>query len=221
MYFCYLFLISSASIRSLLFLAFIVPIFAWNVPLISPIYLKKSLIFPILLFFSIFLHCSFKKASFSLLAILWNSAFSWIYLSLSHLLFASLLSSAICKAFSDNHFVFLHFFSFGMVFVSDSCTVLWTSVHNSSGTLFTRSNPLNLFITSSVWSQGIWFRSYLTDLVAQLVKNLPATQEIWVQSLGWEDALEKAKAPVFWPGEFHGVTKSWTQLSNFHFHWPA
>ena len=28
----------------------------------------------------------------------------------------------------------------------------------------------------------------------QLVKNLPAMQEIWVQSLGWEDSLEKGKA---------------------------
>ena len=32
------------------------------------------------------------------------------------------------------------------------------------------------------------------SLVAQLVKNLPAIQETWVQSLGWEDPLEKAKA---------------------------
>ena len=31
-------------------------------------------------------------------------------------------------------------------------------------------------------------------LVAQLVKNLPAMQETWVQSLGWEDPLEKEKA---------------------------
>ena len=31
-------------------------------------------------------------------------------------------------------------------------------------------------------------------LVAQLVKNLPAMWETWVQSLGWEDALEKGKA---------------------------
>ena len=29
---------------------------------------------------------------------------------------------------------------------------------------------------------------------AQLVKNLPAMQETWVLSLGWEDALEKGKA---------------------------
>ena len=32
------------------------------------------------------------------------------------------------------------------------------------------------------------------SLVAQLVKNLPAMQEPWVQSLGWEDPLEKGKA---------------------------
>ena len=29
------------------------------------------------------------------------------------------------------------------------------------------------------------------SLVAQLVKNLPAVWETWVQSLGWEDLLEK------------------------------
>jgi len=32
------------------------------------------------------------------------------------------------------------------------------------------------------------------SLVAQLVKNLPAMWETWVQSLGWEDALEKGIA---------------------------
>ena len=32
-----------------------------------------------------------------------------------------------------------------------------------------------------------------TSLVAQLVKNLPAMRETWVQSLGWEDPLEKRK----------------------------
>ena len=40
-------------------------------------------------------------------------------------------------------------------------------------------------------------------LVAQLVKNLPAMGETWVQSLGWEDPLEKGKAThsCLWPGE--------------------
>ena len=32
------------------------------------------------------------------------------------------------------------------------------------------------------------------SLLAQLVKNLPAMRETWVQSLGWEDPLEKGKA---------------------------
>ena len=31
-------------------------------------------------------------------------------------------------------------------------------------------------------------------LVAQLVKNLPATRETWIRSLGWEDPLEKGTA---------------------------
>ena len=31
-------------------------------------------------------------------------------------------------------------------------------------------------------------------LVVQLAKNLPAMRETWVQSLGWEDPLEKGKA---------------------------
>ena len=44
------------------------------------------------------------------------------------------------------------------------------------------------------------------SLVAQMVKNLPAMQETWVQSLGQEDPLEKgmASTPLFLPGEFHG-----------------
>ena len=84
-----------------------------NILLIFPVFLKRSLIFPLLLFSSSYSHCSLKKAVLSLLAVLWNSAFSWIYLSLSPLLFTSLLSSAICKAFSDDHFAFLLFFSLG------------------------------------------------------------------------------------------------------------
>ena len=42
------------SIRSILFLSFIVPIFAWNVPLAALILLKRSLVFPILFVFLYF-----------------------------------------------------------------------------------------------------------------------------------------------------------------------
>ena len=74
---CHLFLISSASIRSIQFLSFIVPSFVWNVPLVSIIFLKRSLLFPFLLFSSISLQWSLRKAFLSLLAILWNSEFRW------------------------------------------------------------------------------------------------------------------------------------------------
>ena len=60
--------------------------------------------------------------------------------------------------------------------------------------------------------------------MAQLVKNLLAMWETWVQSLGWEDPLEKRKAThssiLAWriPWSIvHGVTKSRRGLSNFHF----
>ena len=63
--------------------------------------------------------------------------------------------------------------------------------------------------------------------VSQLVKNPPAMHETWVQSLGWEDPLEKGMAthssilswriPIdrgAWQATVHGVTKSQTQLSD-------
>ena len=63
------------------------------------------------------------------------------------------------------------------------------------------------------------------SLVAQLVKNLPAVQETWVQSLGWEDPLKEGMAihssilawriPTdrgAWWAIVHGIEKSWTRL---------
>ena len=61
--------------------------------------------------------------------------------------------------------------------------------------------------------------------MAQLVKNLPAMRETWVQSLGWEDPLEKGRAThssilawrIPWTIQSMGP-KRVRQLSNFHFH---
>ena len=68
--------------------------------------------------------------------------------------------------------------------------------------------------------------------MAQLVKNLPAMRETQVQSLGWEDPLEKGKATyssilalrIPWTiqsvgSQRVGHTKSRTQLIDFHFHY--
>ena len=59
-YYYHLFLIFSASVRSIQFLSFSMPIIAWNVPLIYPIFFQRCLVFPILLFSSISLHYSFN-----------------------------------------------------------------------------------------------------------------------------------------------------------------
>ena len=136
-YYCHCFLISSASVRSLLFLSFIVPIFKWIVPVVSLILLKRSLVFSILLFSSISLHWSLMQAlkkkiypCYSLeLCIQIGIPFLFSYI------FSFFYFSAICKAFSDNHFAFLYFFFLGMVLVTGSYTVLQTSVDSSSSTL--------------------------------------------------------------------------------------
>ena len=113
--------------------------------LVSPIFFKRSLIFSILLLPSISFHYSFKKAFLSLLTILWISAFSWVYLSLCPLPFASLLVSIICKAYSDNNFSLFAFVFLGMVLFTTSFLYnITTSVHSCSGTLFIGSNLLIL-----------------------------------------------------------------------------
>ena len=42
----------------------------------------------------------------------------------------------------------------------------------------------------------LYLRKYkdLASLVAQIIKRLPAMRETWIQSLGWENALEKEMA---------------------------
>ena len=83
------------------------------------------------------------------LASLWNFAFRTSH-SFSPLPLVYLLFSAICKASSDNHFAFLHFFFLEVFLFTTSCTVLQTYIHSSLDTLSVRSNPLNLFLTSTV-----------------------------------------------------------------------
>ena len=71
---------------------------------------------------------------------------------------------------------------------------------------------------------GYPFQYSWASLVAHLVKNPPARQEIWVQCLGWGDPLEKGKAihssilawKIPWT-TVPGVAKSQTWRSGFHF----
>ena len=96
-----------------MFLSFILSIFAWTVPLVSLIFLRRSLIFPTLLFSYISLHWSLRKSFLSLLAFLWNSAFRWVYPSFSPLPFASLLFSAFVKSPQTTILPFCVSFSWG------------------------------------------------------------------------------------------------------------
>ena len=92
-------------------------------------------------------------------------------------------------------------------------------------------------LASLVSSQGptvLYFLAPTCELRASqvmlVVKNPPANveaQEMWVQSLGWEDSLEEDMAthssilawrmPMdrgAWRAAVHGVAKSWTRLSD-------
>ena len=70
--------------------------------------------------------------------------------------------------------------------------------HNEWTLWFIQRNPE---AWDKLGSMRIW-----ASLVAQLLKNLPAMQETWVWSLGWEHPWRRKRqpTPVFWPGELHG-----------------
>ena len=72
----------------------------------------------------------------------------------------------------------------------------------------------------NIYIQYIW-----ASPMAQMVKNPPAMRKTWVQSLGWEDSLEKGMATYSsilarettmdrraWRATVHGVAKSQTRL---------
>ena len=147
-YSCHLFLISSASVRSILFVLYCAHFCMKCLLGISNFLeeissLSDSIVF--LYFFALITEEGFLISSCYLeLCIQMDISF------LSPLPFTSLLFSAICKASSDSHFAFLRFFFLGMVLITSSCIMLRTSVHSSSGTVSIRSNPLNLFVTFTV-----------------------------------------------------------------------
>ena len=101
---------------------------------VSLIILKRSLVFPSLFFYFFAIDHYGRLSSLSLLFFetLHSNGY---YLSFSPLPFTSLFFTDICKASSDSHFVFLHFFFLGMIFIPASCTMAQTSVHSPLGTL--------------------------------------------------------------------------------------
>ena len=149
-YSCHFFLISSASVRSLLFLSLIIPIPEQDVSLISPVFLKRCLVFPTLLFSS-FLCVVHWRRPFYLSLLFSGTVHSVVYIFPFLPCFSLLFFPQLFVKPSQTTTLpsWISFF-FGMVLVTNSCTMLWTSIHNSSGILSTRSNPSNLLITSTI-----------------------------------------------------------------------
>ena len=119
---------------------------AWNVPLVSLIFLENSFLSHSIVFLYFFALIT-RKAFLSLLAILWNFAFRWIYLfffCLSLVLFSQLF----VRPLQTIIFPFCIYFSWGWSWSRSPVQsheplsiVLQYSI---------RSNPLNLFVTSTV-----------------------------------------------------------------------
>ena len=164
-----LLLISSASGRSLTLLSFIVPIFAWTVPLVAQIFLKSSILFTILLFSSN--SCTVQLWRLSYLSLLFSRGLHSIgyifpfFLCLSLLLFSQLflrppqattfpsffflifICSGFCHTLKWNTFPSYICFSWGWFWWSPpiQCYKLPSIVMQA-----TRPNPLNLFFISTI-----------------------------------------------------------------------
>ena len=139
MYSCHLFLISSASIRCIHFLSFIVPILHEIFPWYLWFSWRDSESFPFYCFFSLIMteEGFLISPCYSLelciqkgISILFSFVFSFSS-------FLSYLSGLLRQPFC----LFACLF-WGMVLITVSCTMSWTSIH-SSGTLSIRFNPLN------------------------------------------------------------------------------
>ena len=167
MYSCHLFLVSSASIRCIQFLSFIVPFFLWNIPFVSSFLEEITSLSQSVVFLYFFVLITEEDFLISLLFFGTLNSKGYIFsflLCLSLLFFHNYLYGLLRQPFCLFEFLFVFFWGEGvgeMVLITASCTVSQTSIHSSSATLSIRSKPLYLFVMSTVWLQGIWFRSYL------------------------------------------------------------
>ena len=166
---------------------------------------------------------------------------------LSHLIWIQplhLFLISVCMAYFPHFFTFKLFTSLNLKFVfCTQCIVrLWIlEIYSANLCLLIGGViPFTLSVVQIIYNL-LWFyclfsiclMSFLwASLVAQTVKNPPAIQETWVQSLGGEDPPEKGMVPtpVFLPREFHGqrnlvgtvheVAKSqtyWGTNTSYHF----
>ena len=164
-YSCYLFLISSASVRSIPFLSFIVPIFFMKCSLDISNFLEEISSLSHSIAFLYFFHWSLRKAFLSLLAILWKCAFRCVYLSFSPLPFTCLLFPAICKPYQTTILPFCISFSWGgfgspppVQCYEPPSIILWA--------LCLSDLIPWIYLSLLLYNhKGLWFRSYVNGLM--------------------------------------------------------
>ena len=145
-YSCHLFLISSASVRVIPFQSFIEPVFAWNVPLMSLIFLTRSLVFPIPVF---------------------------LFLCIVHLRRLSYLSFLFFGTLHSNRFIisFLLYpllLLFSQLFVSPLQTTILTSCISFSLAWFWSLSPVQCYEPPSIVTQALC----LSDLIPLIYLSL-------------------------------------------------
>ena len=146
--FCHLFLVSSASVRSIPFLYFILAIFAWYVPLVSLIFLKRSRFSPRLLFSSISLLDHLGRLS---------------YLCL--LFFGTLHSDGCIFPF----LLWLSLLFFSQLFVRPPQTTILHCCISFSWRCFWSPPPVQCYEPPSIVLQALC----LSDLVPEIYFSLP------------------------------------------------
>ena len=126
--------------------------FAWKVPLVTLIFLKRSLLFTIQLFSSFSLHCLLKRGFLSLLVLLWNSAFKWV----------SVTSVHNHMGFNLGHNWIFYCFHHFLQFKSEFCNkgfLIWASIKSLSCVCWLyRASPssatkniINLILVLTIW----------------------------------------------------------------------
>ena len=143
---------------------------------------------------SICLHWSLRKAFLSLPAILWNSAFKWVYLSFSPLPVASLLVTAVCKVSSVQ---------FSSV-VAQSCPTLCNPMDF-------RTPGLPVHYQHPEFTQIHVHMPMQEILIQSLGWEDPLEQGMATHSsiLAWRIPVDRGD----WRATGHGVAKSWMWLN--------
>ena len=169
--------------------------------------LSHSIVF--LYFFALITEEGFL--AISLLAILWHSAFKWVYLSFSPLLLASLLFTAICKASPDSVIIT------SLLLENPKCRDNFTNasfcplcpawalacgLSNCPASEWMMSGqPVIPPLQSSLWSL------YHPEERGNIYPSGPPGFDPWVGKIPWR--RERLPTPVFWPREFHGLYSPW------------